>query len=215
MWPGQHLYFLLNHPIRFVRLVGVVVAIDDINAKYTTLTIDDGSGATVELKIIRIPSADQNPVDTSSNTTIDNVNIVSPFGVFEVIVDNQRLDIGTVVKAKGTLSEFRGIKQVELKRVWVVTSTNEEAQAWAETARFKQEVLSHPWHLRSSKVKQIKDKIRADKKKLQDYERRKAEHEAKKAEQSKVREVYLAQREIKLEMRRRTEEIMMNNGALI
>jgi hypothetical protein len=131
------------------------------------------------------------------------------------MVDNHRLDIGTVVKAKGTLSEFRSIKQVELKRVWVVATTNEEAQAWAETAAFKQEVLSKPWHLRSSKLKQIKDKMKSDKNKLQDYERRKAEHEAKKAEQMKAKEVYLAQREIKLETRRRKEEIMMNSGALI
>lgn len=136
-------------------------------------------------------------------------------GVFEVVVDGQPLDIGTVVKAKGTISEFRGIKQLELKRIWIVDTTNEEAQAWVETAAFKGEVLSKPWYLSTAERKQIKLKKRAEKKKLQEYEQRKTEHEAKKREQLKAREAYVAQREMKLEVRRRKEEIMMNAGALI
>lgn len=208
------MYFHLNHPIRYVRLVGVVVAIDDINLKYTVVTIDDGSGATIELKIVRIPPAERNPVDTSSLTSLDNVKVISRPGVFEVVVDNLRLDIGTVVKAKGTISEFRGIKQLNLKRIWVVSTTDEEAQAWAETATFKQEVLSKPWHLTSAEHRQIKAKIKSEKKKLQEYERRKSEHEAKKEEQRQAQELYLATREKKLEIRRRKEEVMMNAGAL-
>ncbi|KAF1845225.1 uncharacterized protein K460DRAFT_105256 [Cucurbitaria berberidis CBS 394.84] len=213
----EHIYFYLNHPIRFVRLVGVIVAIDDINIKYTVLTIDDGSGANIELKIVRIPPAEHNPGDAASNTTIttiDNVNVVSQFGVFEVMVDNQPLDIGTVIKAKGTISEFRGIKQLDLKRVWIVATTNEEAHAWAEAAAFKQDVLSTPWHIDSAEHKKIKSMIKAEKKKLQDYEIRKAEHEAKKKEQKEARELYMAQREARLELRRRKEEVMMNAGAL-
>jgi hypothetical protein len=193
----------------------VVVAIDDINLKYTVITIDDGSGANIELKIVRIPPAERNPVDTSSNTTIDNVSIVSPFGVFEVVVDKQRLDIGTVVKAKGTISEFRGIKQLDLKRIWVVATTDEEAQAWAEAAAFKKEVLSRPWHLSSAEYSKIKAKDKAEKKSAREYERRKAEYEVKKEEHRQVREIHLAKREKKLEMKRRQEEIIMNKGALI
>ena len=163
---------------------------------------------------MRIPSAEQNPVDTSSNTTIANVDVISHLGVFEVKVDNHTLDIGTVVKAKGTVSEFRGVKQLDLKRIWVVTTTNEEAQAWAETAAFKQEFLSSPWHISSAEHTKIKHGIKAEKKKVQEYERRRAEHEAKKKGQREMREAYLAQRETKLEMRRKREEVMMNAGAL-
>jgi len=179
------------------------------------LTIDDGSGATIELKIVRIPPPDKNPLDTSSSTKLSNVHVISQFGVFEVVVDNQRLEIGTVVKAKGTISEFRGSKQLDLRRIWVVATTDEEAQAWAETAAFKQEVLSKPWHITSTEHRQIKANMKSEKKKLQEYERRKAEHEAKKEEQRQAREAYMAQREMKLELRRRKEEVMMNAGALI
>jgi hypothetical protein len=145
---------------------------------------------------------------------LENVHVISQLGVFDVMVDNQSLEIGTVVKAKGTISEFRGIKQLDLKRIWVVTTTDEEAQAWAETAAYKREILSKPWHLTTTEHRQIKAKMKSDKKKLQEYEKRKAEHEAKKLEQRQAREVYLAQREKKLEMRRRKEEVMMNAGAL-
>ncbi|KAH7384624.1 hypothetical protein BKA66DRAFT_416831 [Pyrenochaeta sp. MPI-SDFR-AT-0127] len=211
---AQHIYFHLNHPIRFIRLVGVIVAIDDINAKYSAVTIDDGSGATIELKIDRIPAEDYNPVDSASNTVIDNVNIISQLGVFEVLVDRTRLDIGMVIKAKGIISVFRSTKQLDLKRIWIVTTTNEEAQTWAETAAFKQDILSAPWYLSSMERKKIKSKIKAEKRRLQDYERRRAEHEAKKIEQKEALEAHMARREAKLEMRRRKEEAMMNSGAL-
>jgi hypothetical protein len=178
------------------------------------LTIDDGSGANIELKIVRVPSPERNAAVASSKTTLKNVEVISPFGVFEVMVDNQRLDIGTVVKAKGTISEFRSIKQLDLKRIWVVTTTDEEAQAWAETAAFKQEVLSKPWHLTFADKKKIKTDEKHEKKKLKEYQRRKAEHDAKKEEHNQARKAYLAQREKRLEIRRRKEEVMMNAGAL-
>ncbi|KAF1829141.1 hypothetical protein BDW02DRAFT_182736 [Decorospora gaudefroyi] len=212
---GQRVYFYLNHPIRFVRIVGVVIAIDDINLKYTVLTIDDGSGANIELKIIRIPPAIQDPVDTSSNTAIDNVNIISRCGVFDVTVDNQALDIGSVVKAKCTISEFRGIKQLELKRVSLIATTNEEAQAWAEAAAFKQDILSRPWHVSPEKQKEIEDSIKLREKKAQEYQKQRMKYEAKKREQRRKKELYYAQREERLELRRRKEEIEMNAGALI
>ncbi|KAF2675718.1 hypothetical protein K458DRAFT_471200 [Lentithecium fluviatile CBS 122367] len=212
---SQHIYFHLNHPIRFVRVVGVVVAIDDINLRYTVLTLDDGSGANIEVKIVRLTTDIYNPAESPSNTTIDNVNVISQPGIFEVTVDHQQVDIGTVINAKATLSEFRGAKQLELKRIRIVSTTNEEAQAWAETAVFKQATLSKPWRLTSVEHKKITKEIKLERKKAQEYERRKVEHDAKKNEQRKAREEYLAQKEAKLEVRRRKENIIMNAGALI
>jgi hypothetical protein len=146
---------------------------------------------------------------------IDNVNVISQFGVFEVMVDHQPLDIGTVIKAKCTISEFRGFKQLEMKRVWIVTDTNEEAQAWAETASFKREVLAAPWHISSIEHKRITNEIKKEQKRNQEYEMLKVEHAIKKKEQRKAREEYFAKREVKLEARRRKEEIMMNAGSLL
>lgn len=214
-FPGQNIYFYLNHPVRYVRVVGIVVAIDDITSKYSALTLDDGSGATIELKIVRHATDQQSSELLSSNTTINNVNVISQFGVFEIAIDHVNVDIGTVLKAKGVISEFRGVKQLELKRVQIVSSTNEEAQAWAETAAFKTKVLSIPWRVTSAQHSEMKAKIRAEKKKAREYEKRVREYEIKKAGHESARAAHQAQREAKREARRRREEAMMNAGALI
>ena len=205
----------MNHPVRFVSIVGVIVAIDDLNVWYTVLTLDDGSGTNIELKIVRIPPADSNPVDTSSKTVIDNVSVVSRLGVFDVMVGSQALDIGSTIRAKCTISEFRGAKQLEMKRVWVINTTNEEAQAWAETAAFKREVLSKPWHLSTTEAMKIKHDKKVEKRKVREYERRKAEYEVKKEEHRQAREAHNVEREKRLEKRRQKEEIMMNAGAIL
>lgn len=177
--------------------------------------MDDGSGANIEVKVVRLTPDIYNPVESPSNTIIDNVNVVSQFGIFEVTVDSQPLDIGTVIKAKCTISEFRGAKQLDLKRVWEVPTTNEEAQAWAETASFKQDVLSKPWHISSAEHKKIKKEIKVERKKMQEYQRLKLEHEIKRKEQRKAHEEHLARKEAKTEVQRRKEEIMMSAGALV
>lgn len=212
---GQNIYFYLNHPIRYVRVVGVVVAIDDITSKYSALTLDDGSGATIELKIVRRIADQQSSERYLSNTTINNVNVISHFGVFEIIVDNVTVDIGTVLKAKGTISEFRGVKQLELRRVQIVSSTDEEAQAWAESAAFKAKTLSNKWRVTSAEHAVIKTKIKTEKKKTREHDKRLREYEVKRNEYEAARSAHEAKREAKLEARRRKEELMMNAGALI
>lgn len=195
-----------------MRVVGVVVAIDDITTKYSAITLDDGSGATLELKIVRHVT---DSATSSSNTTISNVNVISRLGAFEITVDNVNVDIGTVLKAKGSISEFRGIKQLELKRVQIVSATNEEAQAWAENADFKTAVLSAKWRVTSAVHQEIKAKIKAEKKKAKEYGKRLREYQIKKDEYETARAAHEARREAKLEARRRREESMMNAGALI
>ncbi|KAL6712210.1 hypothetical protein ACN47E_000087 [Coniothyrium glycines] len=212
-YPGKDLYFYLNYPIRFVCVVGVIVAIDDINTKYTTLTIDDGSGATLDLKIERILPAQQN-VDISSNTTISNLSIISRPGLFEVLVDNHVLDIGTVIKAKGLVTEFRQVKQLDMKRVWLITTTDEEVREWAGIADYKEKVLSIPWHLTAKELRRCSNKMKSRKKAEREQDERKAEHEARQLERHRARNEHLAKRESRLEIRRRKEELMMNAGAL-
>lgn len=208
-------YFFLNHPIRYIYLVGVVVAINEINLRYTTLTLDDGSGDTLEVKIKRLLPELFNPVDSPSNTEVDNLDVLSGLGRFDITVDGQIVDIGTVIKAKGTISEFRGIKQLDLKRIWVESTTDEEAKFWKALATFKKNILGKPWHLSKAEGERIRKELKLEQKKTREYERQKAIHEVKKMEQRKARAVYMAQKEAKYEMRRRKEEIIMNVGALI
>ncbi|KAF9741420.1 hypothetical protein PMIN06_006363 [Paraphaeosphaeria minitans] len=208
-------YFYLNHPIRFIYLVGAIVAVNEINLRYTTLTLDDGSGDTLEVKIKRLLPELYNPVDSSSNTEVDNLDVLSGLGRFDVTVDGQIVDIGTVIKVKGTISEFRGFKQVELKRIWVVSTTDEEVKFWKALATFKKNVLGRPWHLSKAEGESIKKELKFEQRKRREYDRQKAVYEAKKMEQKKARAEYMAQKQAKYEIRRRKEEVMMNAGALI
>ncbi|KAJ4295147.1 hypothetical protein N0V90_007157 [Kalmusia sp. IMI 367209] len=212
---GQRTYFYLNHPIRYVYLVGVVVAIDDISVRYTTLTLDDGSGATIEVKIVRLTPDLFNPVQSPSNTMIDNLNILSGLGQFDVTVNNQLVDIGTIIKVKGMISDFRGFKQLDLKRIWIVSTTNEEVKFWEEAATFKKNVLSRPWRISRSEHAKIKKDMKIEQRRAREYEKQRAVHEAKKIEKRKARAEYMALKETKYEAVRRKEEIMMNAGSLI
>lgn len=140
-------FFHLNHPIRFVRLVGTVVAVEDLGPRFVLLTLDDGSGATLELKVTRLSPAESAlhaaatataPAATTSasgrsttssssssspstfHTTVDNLVVRSAIGVFEVLVGGVPVDIGTTIKAKATLGTFRGAVQGVLQRCWVL-----------------------------------------------------------------------------------------------
>lgn len=113
------IYFWLNHPIRFVRLVGLVVGSDE-RERFWQATLDDGSGRSVDL-ILQLP-----------------------------MVPVRGVHVGDLVKVKGTLSEFRQVRQVEVRRWTLLRDPNDEYRAWMETVEFKNTVLSQPWHLPSS-----------------------------------------------------------------
>ena len=167
------------------------------------------------MKITRLASDISSAVDCPSNTTVDNLNVVAQVGVFEVVVDGQNLDIGTVIKAKCTITEFRGDKQLDLKRVSIVRTTDEEAQAWADTAAFRQNILAKPWVLSPEELKRIEKGLKVQRKREKEHQRLKAEHEARKWARRRARDRKIAEWGQKAEKKRRKEEFIMNHGALI
>ncbi|KAK5013713.1 hypothetical protein LTR60_003721, partial [Cryomyces antarcticus] len=82
---GQNVFFQLNHPIRYVRLVAAIVAIDDLGPRYTLLTMDDGSGATIEVKITRLDTAKSASSTSLLDTEVENVKVRAQLGVFDVL----------------------------------------------------------------------------------------------------------------------------------
>jgi hypothetical protein len=212
---GQNTFFRFNHPIRFVSLVAPIVSIEDMFGKYALLTLDDGSGATIVLKITRLPSTITDSTDCPSNTTVDNVNVVSDLGRYDVVVDNKTLDIGTVIKVKCTIGEFRNVKQLELQRIRIVTTTEEEVEWWEEVIKWKRDTLGSPWVLSKEQIAEL-NATEAEKRKsrreaeeaAEEKARRKATRRAKRAEKRKGYDQ-------EAEMKRRKEELDMNKGALI
>ena len=175
------------------------------------------------MKIIRLtPSELSTSSSHPSNTKIPNVNVYSRLGNFRVVIDGAEIDIGTVLKVKCTISEFRGSKQLEMLRAWVVRTTDEEAAAWAETAEYKREVLSRAWRVSGREHRRIKEGIererkaeRAERVREKKVERMRAEKEAERMNKRKVRAEKLARHVEELERKDRRESSMMNAGALI
>ncbi|KAI4203316.1 MAG: hypothetical protein LQ350_002013 [Teloschistes chrysophthalmus] len=159
---GQNLYFLLNHPIRWVRLVGVIVAFDPYPNR-VVMTLDDSSGSTIEIYCKKDPI--KKPV---VDTTVDSNGVIQLNGQADLSVDHEHtcitneghtvnlkgIDVGSVVKVKGGVSEFRGEKQITLEPV--IGTTNEEALAWTENAAFYNNTLSQPWLVSESLRREAK-----------------------------------------------------------
>jgi hypothetical protein len=69
--PGQNIFFYNNHPIRFVSLVGLIVARTEITRR-TILTLDDSSGATIDIAVLQ--QTQPNPKPNSNNSSISTRN---------------------------------------------------------------------------------------------------------------------------------------------
>jgi hypothetical protein len=183
--------------------------------RYTLLELDDGGGAIITVKITRLPPELVNPVESPSNTTVSNVDIVAEPGRYEVLVDKMPLDIGTVVKVKCTISVFRHLRQLELKRIWILKSTAEEIAEWEEGAKFKREVMHQPWILSKERLMELQKA---------EVETRKKREEAERREEKRLRYEVVAKarrlerrrdHEERKEAKRRKEEDLMNAGAII
>ena len=163
---GNPLYFYLNHPIQFVQLTGIVVAIEDFHPHIFLFTLDDSSGSTIDV-VWRKPkpqSQSQNDYTTTTLTTAEaTAKVKTQRQEREEDEDEEQqqrredadtpllpllnaLEIGTTVLAKGTLSPFRHTLQLNLLRLTVLTPTQELRLIQSRTS-FLLNTLSKPWRL--------------------------------------------------------------------
>ncbi|KAL8970537.1 MAG: hypothetical protein Q9183_001471 [Haloplaca sp. 2 TL-2023] len=129
------------------------------------MTFDDSSGLTIEIfcrkEVKNKPSTLDTTVDHHGNITLngklhphDDHLLCTTNEGFQVNLKD--IDVGSVVKIKGGVSEFRGEKQITLERITPVRTTNEEATAWAQNATFYKSILSKPWIVTQSQQRQAK-----------------------------------------------------------
>lgn len=201
---GHDVLFYLNHPIQFVSVVAPVTAIDEIRGRFILLTIDDGSGSTIVVKVRQVEQS----VDSHSNTSVLNVNVFSTLGRYWLEIDNEPIDVGSVIKAKCTIETFRGERQLLLQRASLVKTTKEEAEAWLDIARWKLDTLSKPWKLSDQELEALEKQERARVARAQEETRSNAELRRARA---RLRE----KRERKMEKKRREEREAMDHGALV
>ena len=162
---GQDVYFYKNHMIKYVRLTGVIVAVDEFPGGIC-LTLDDSSGATIDATcaapvkpaLALVPGVGYTGVnglgttlepvaittdymiDTSKTTATEPQELISPDGP-----NLTNIDVGSVVKIKGGIRVFRGQRQIRLKSIVILGDTNAEVKCWNDVVKFKREVLSSPW----------------------------------------------------------------------
>jgi hypothetical protein len=192
-----------------VSVVALIIAIDEVPGKYGLLTVDDGSGATIVVKICRVgPSIEGPSIEGPSNTTVPNVNLFSSLGRFWVEIDKEAIDVGHVVKVKCTIDSFRRERQLILQRASLVKTTREEAEAWLDVASWKLNILSKPWKLSDEELEKLEK---------QEHARiAQVEEEARiRAERRRTRVRISEKRERKLEEKRKEEYEAMNAGALV
>lgn len=123
---GQNIYFHLNHPVKWVRIVGLVVAFD-VYDRVFVLTIDDSSGVNIEVKYDRATPAASGVGDVTdnqarkyeANKTLASDGVLDTSGVTATgrKIRPSGVDIGSVVKIKGGIKAFRAQKQVTLERI--------------------------------------------------------------------------------------------------
>ncbi|KAK4503246.1 hypothetical protein PRZ48_006674 [Zasmidium cellare] len=205
---GQNVFFHLNNPIRLVRIVGLIVQINSVaEGKYTLLTIDDSSGANIEVKLQRRDRQPGDDAEYPSNTLIDNVDVMVNLGEPTIYVDRKPVSLGSVVRAQGELTSFRNQRQIDLKKLFRVKDTNEEAVHWSKAAEWKRTVLNKPWVLTQEQRDVADEKLRQEERK--EHERRRKRRKMQNEHDEKH-----IQREARREARRMAEQEKMDAGAL-
>ncbi|CAG8956131.1 hypothetical protein HYFRA_00012048 [Hymenoscyphus fraxineus] len=137
-----------NHQILWVMLTGLVVAVDEYYGK-TIFTIDDSSGMCIECTA---PTPKANlpiePVINQKHKIIEReeANTTRPTPATPKIPWGD-MDVGVVVKIKGRINTFRNQKQIEIVKIEILRSTDQEVSFWDYVLAFRQRILSIPWTL--------------------------------------------------------------------
>ncbi|KAE8444067.1 hypothetical protein EG329_000935 [Mollisiaceae sp. DMI_Dod_QoI] len=163
---GRILYHFINHPIKWVKVIGVVVAVDQFKEK-RVYTLDDSSGVCVECTAVAPPR----PIET--------VNIPKHLGqlaaieaqivnaeekkrgkgkekaegkdekktpsVLDPVVPWEEIDIGTIVKVKGRINNWWNQLQIEAIKIEILKGLDAEVKCWNEIREFRESVLEKPW----------------------------------------------------------------------
>eukprot|EP00124_Ichthyophonus_hoferi_P002603 Ihof_evm4s184 gene=Ihof_evmTU4s184 len=108
-------FFLLNHPISRVEVMGYIVSVD-VRSRLTTYHVDDGSGVI-------------SCVVWSKN------NREEP---------QFPLELGTLVKARGRVTSYREARQITITSIGAERINNAELLWWLEVSQLKHQIYSHP-----------------------------------------------------------------------
>lgn len=199
---GKEIYYLGNHPIKWVRITGVIVAVDEFTSR-KVYTIDDSSGACIECTCpapARTPtlpgipgplnqtSVQPQPVKIAVKADTKQAQPSTP-SVTAPLVPWDDLEVGVVVKIKGKPGQFREVKQVEIVKAEVLRGTQQEVKCWGEVLTFRKEVLNIPWVVKIEDEEKLRRKAAREeqfpRKRMKDGKRKEFEIKEKHQEKRK------------------------------
>lgn len=180
---AQNIFFYNNHPIRFVTVLGLVIARTE-TPRRTILTLDDSSGATVDVVVLKADDEQQPSTATTTTTaTVDQpeqkpreLHLSATTREPQVITS---LVPGTLTKMKATLSTFRSVTQLQLERFFPVPDLRAELRFLEDRNRWWVRVLSVPWVLAPEEVERLRVEADEDGRRVEE-KRRKSERRARK-----------------------------------
>ncbi|KAI0514988.1 hypothetical protein F5B22DRAFT_211753 [Xylaria bambusicola] len=164
-----NVFFCLNHPIQWVRIVGVVVAIDHYYG-HQVYTVDDSTGQCIECTL-RVPVTKNGQINrrdtteakaseptTLASKTLNAANTAETRTINAVSVAPlpMDVDIGMVLEIKGSVKEFRGQKQIQIHTAKEVLSTTQEVLFWDKIREFRRNKLSQPWVLKDREIRRCR-----------------------------------------------------------
>lgn len=172
---GENFYFYRNLPIKWVRVVGIVVAIEQYFQR-RIYAIDDSSGMNI-LAVVTAPAPAKAKNEPAAGGRHPNNDAHATAA--QVPDPYADIDVGMVVDVKGGVSSFRNERQINVVKMVIVKGTAQEVVLWEKRAKFRREVLDVPWVLREKDVRRCR----------REAERSEAEARAeqKRAEQKKAR----------------------------
>ncbi|KAL4754642.1 hypothetical protein BDW72DRAFT_115678 [Aspergillus terricola var. indicus] len=186
----RDLFFYQNHPIRFVNLVGIIVARVDVPRR-TILTLDDSTGATVDIIVLKsdspsipvaatVESKPKNDADVHGKDGAQKEMHLTP--TTQTPIDITPLQPGKLFQIKGTLSTFRSTNQIQLERYFPVPDTKTEMRFVETRMRFLVEVLSVPWALDEENIESLRMQADEEGRRIEDEQARHRRRARKRAE---------------------------------
>ncbi|TVY36320.1 Protein stn1, partial [Lachnellula subtilissima] len=145
---GRPVYHHGNHPVKWVRVTGVIVAVDEFYGR-KVVTLDDSSGMCIECTCpapapqaatLRADAAARPTVVVTRNKAAAVAQQTEGPTVANPKIPWDDVDVGVVVKIKGAVKDFReDERQVEIIKVEVLRSTDQEVRCWDEVFAFRRE----------------------------------------------------------------------------
>ncbi|KAK9702634.1 hypothetical protein K7432_011146 [Basidiobolus ranarum] len=111
-------HFYLNHPIRNVEIVGIIIE-SDATTNYISYSIDDGTG--IIACIQWVPAAER------------------------LIPYRETKELGSLVRVSGKIGEFRERRQLTIRELVIEEDVNFEIQRWVEIVHLKLKIYDIPF----------------------------------------------------------------------